>query len=166
MKKMILTSIVLLTATFAQASSIKSEKLSIAPSSIDKTFRLVDKNGDEGQKKLSIIVADKGMSTDVSPRYSVYLGYQSNAEMGNLSADFLITDEAMSVESAKRVSAGIYQVVVDRYRDGLYSEKVTLTIDATKMFADENKKREACGGDFCDGEILTSIEVKEKIQAN
>lgn len=41
---------------------------------------------------------------------------------------------------------------------------VITTIDATKMFADEKEQRKACGGDFCDQALKTSIEVSEKTQ--
>lgn len=161
MKKMILTTIVLLAATVSQAASVKSEKLQVSPSSIDQSIRLVDKNEPgSSQKKLSIITTDNGMSTDVSPRYKIYLGYRSNAEMGNISADFLISEGVQTLDSAKRISGGIYEVKATVYDGGVGMKKVTLRIDATKMFSDENAARKACGEDFCDIEQLdTSIEV-------
>lgn len=161
---MILTAIVFLASTITQAASVNSERIEIKPSSVDKIIRLVEKViPGSSEKKLSIIVTDAGMQTDVSPRYSVYLGYQSNAEMGNLSADFKLSDQFMSVSSARRVSAGIYEVTGDQYTSGVSSKNVTLRIDATKMFADEAAARKACGDDFCDIEQLqTTIEVTSK----
>lgn len=161
MKTMILTTFVMLTTTIAQASSIKSEELTIRPSSVDKVVRLVDKpDPGSSHKKLSIISSDNGLSTDMSPRYTIYLGYQSAAEMGNINANFELS-KAYSLESAKRIAGGVYEVVTTEYRDEQGFVKVTQRVDATKMFSDEKAAREACGDDFCDLELKTSIEVKE-----
>jgi hypothetical protein len=138
---------------------IKSQKVEINPSSIDQVFRLVDKN-DPGtsHKKLQIVTTDHGMSTDLSPRYSVYLGYASLAEMGNISADFKITDQAMKVISATRLSAGVYEVRVKEFLDDeIGMLEMVYTIDATSLFSDEKKLREKCGGDFCDEDLKTKI---------
>ncbi|MES2803906.1 MAG: hypothetical protein V4654_15545 [Bdellovibrionota bacterium] len=163
MKHMLLSALVILTTIFAQAKIVNSEDLKVSASSIDQVIRLVDKD-DPGSshKKLSIIVEDHGMSTDVSPRYTISLGYASMAEMGNITADFKITDQAYKFISAKRKGAGIYEVKTKEYRDadGMYD--VTLTIDATKMFVDEKEQRKACGDNFCDLVLKTSISVSEK----
>lgn len=155
-------SVVLAVAT-AQATTVSSEKIQIAPSEVDRVIRLVDKKEiGSSHKKVSIVVADNGMSTDVSPRYRIYLGYASLAEMGNISTDFLISDQAYDFISAKRVSAGIYEVKAKVYSDEGFVT-VTSTIDATKMFSDEKKMRENCEG-FCDGELNTSVVVTEKVK--
>ena len=161
MKKTVLMSLVILLSALVQASTIKSEELSIAPSSIDRVIRLVDKHEPgSSHKKLSIIVTDNGMSTDVSPRYQIYLGYAGLAEMGNISADFKISDQAFKFISAIRKSAGIYEIKTVEYRDdGMYN--VTQTIDATKVFSDEKALRLSCGGDFCDQTLKSSVVVKE-----
>lgn len=164
MKHLLLSALVILSTAFAQAGTVKSQDLQIAPSKIDQVIRLVDKN-DPGSshKKLSIIVTDHGMSTDLSPRYSIYLAYASLAEMGNIAVDFKINDQAIQFLAASRKAAGIYEVVTTEYRDdGMY--KVTTTIDATKMFSDEKKEREACGGDFCDLKLKTSVSTSEKVE--
>lgn len=164
MKHMLLSALVILSTAFAHAGTIQSEELQIAPSDIDQVIRLVDKN-DPGSshKKLSIVVTDHGMSTDVSPRYSIYLGYASLAEMGNIAVDFKISDQAIQFLAASRKAAGVYEVVTTEYRDdGMY--KVTTTIDATKMFSDEKKERQACGGDFCDLKLKTSVTTSEKAE--
>lgn len=165
MKHMLLLALVILSAAFARARTIKSEDVQISASSIDQVIRLVDKK-DPGSshKKLSIIVEDRGMSTDVSPRYTISLGYASMAEMGNITASFKISDQAFQFVSASRKSAGIYEVKTVEYRDEDGLVNVTTTIDATKMFADEKEQRKACGGDFCDQALKTSIEVLEKAQ--
>lgn len=164
MKHMLLSALVILSATFAQAKTVNSTDVQISASSIDQVIRLVDKNEPgSSHKKLSIIVEDRGMSTDVSPRYTISLGYASMAEMGNITASFQISDQAFQFISASRKSAGIYEVKTVEYRDdGMYD--VTTTIDATKMFVDEKEQRKACGGDFCDQELKTSIELSEKAQ--
>jgi len=149
-------------SSLADASkTINSSTLTLSPSSIDKVIRLVDKDqSGSSHKKLSIIVTDRGMSTDVSPRYTVFLGYASLAEMGNISADFEINNQAYKFISASRKSAGVYQIKTLEYRDeGMF--EVTQTINATKIFSDENKLRKNCGGDFCDETLKTSISISE-----
>ncbi|MGZ3745440.1 MAG: hypothetical protein ACXVB1_06060 [Pseudobdellovibrionaceae bacterium] len=140
---------------------IHSSNTSIAPSSIDQVIRLVDKEqAGSSQKKLSIVVEDNGMSTDVSPRYTVYLGYANLSEMGSVTADFKINGNAIKFISAIRKAAGIYEVKVQEYReDGMY--EVIQEIDTTQMFSDEQKAIKTCGGDFCYRALETSVSVKE-----
>lgn len=161
MKKIILTSLIVLFAVITQAASIKSEKLLVSPSEIHQVIRLVDKNQPgSSQKKLNIVLTDNGHSTDVSPRYQIYLGYASLAEMGNIFVDFKISDQALQFVSAERISAGIYEVKTVEYRDeGMFN--VTHKIDATKMFSDEKKFRDSCVSDFCDGTLETTVDVTE-----
>jgi hypothetical protein len=161
MKKLMALAMVSLVSISAQAKEITSSQLSITPSSIDQVIRLVDKDqAGSSYKKLSIIVTDGGMSTDVSPRFTIYLGYASLAEMGNITADFKITNQAFSFISATRKSAGIYVVKFQEFRDdGMY--EVAQTIDTTPMFIEEKKVRSACGGDFCDTVLKTTISVTE-----
>lgn len=150
----------LMLPAFATAAvTVPSSDVQLAPSQIEKVIRLVDKKTPgQSHKKLQVVVIDNGMSTDVSPRYTVYLGYASLAEMGNMSVDFKINDQALEFLSASRKSAGIYEIKTTEYRDnGLY--EVTQVVDATKMFADENKMRKNCGSDFCDEKLNTSVSV-------
>lgn len=150
---------------FANAAvTVPSSDVQLSAAQIDKVVRLVDKkNPGESHKKLQIIVIDNGMSTDVSPRYAVYLGYASLGEMGNIGAEFKINDQALEFLSASRKAAGIYEFKTTEYRDnGLY--EVTQEIDATKMFADEKQMRKNCGGDFCDGKLKTSITVTTTVK--
>ena len=164
MNKMLFISLAIFFSVVSQAKKIQSEQLNLSPSSIDKTIRLVDKNEPgSSHKKLSIIVTDNGMSTDVSPRYQIYLGYASLAEMGNITVDFKISEDAYQFVSASRKSAGIYEVKTVEYRgDGFYD--VTLTIDATKVFSDERSLRQSCGDDFCDQMLKSTIKVTETSQ--
>lgn len=161
MKKFFVSMLVLVAAVAVQAKTINSNKESISPSEIDQVIRLVDKNEPgTSHKKLSIVVTDQGMSTDVSPRYTVYLAYASMAEMGNISVDFKITDQPFHFLGATRKAAGIYEVKAVEARETGFVE-VTYTIDATKMFADEKAERTKCGGDFCDLKLQTSVSVTE-----
>ncbi len=162
MKKIILNLAIVLSTVSASAGTISSGENKIEPSGIDKVIRLVDKNDYRtGHKKVSIVVEDKGMSTDVSPRYTVYLGYSSLAEMGNIWADFKINNNVFEFLSATRKAPGIYEVKVIEYRDEFGMTEVTHTIDATKMFSDEREMLKKCGDDFCDGELKTSIQITE-----
>ncbi len=164
MKITLLTIIAISLSLSVNAKTINSSKETINPSAIEKIVRLVDKNNESTYKKLQIVVEDTGLSTDVSPRYKIYLGYASLAEMGNISTNFILNDQAFKFLSAERKSAGVYEIKVVEYRTdvtepGMYI--VTQTIDATKVFADEQKIRIACGDDFCDQELNSSIEITE-----
>lgn len=162
MKNLVLVMALTVMSTVGLASTkVPSSQVHVSPSDIDKVVRLVDKNeSGSSHKKLQIVVTDQGMSTDVSPRYKVYLSYASLAEMGNISADFVINENAIQFLSASRKAPGIYEVKVMEYRDdGMY--EVTQEINATAIFVDENKMRKECGGDFCDGNLKTSVSIKE-----
>lgn len=160
MKKIVFFTLLALAATL-QAKTIASAKLQINPAEVDKVIRLVDKDEPgSSAKRLQIIVTDQGLATDVSPRYTIYLGYASLAEMGNMNASFKISDQAYQFVSAQRKAAGIYEVKSVEYRkDGMF--QVTHEIDASKMFADEKKLRKQCGDGFCDVELKSGISVKE-----
>lgn len=166
MKNLIVSTLILLTSLLAQAMTVSSGKESIAPSDIDQVIRLVDKydpSATVAHKKLSIVVADSGMSSDVSPRYTVYLSYVSLSETGNIKADFKITDQPIQFLDATRKSAGIYEVIVNEARGSQGFVQVTYTIDARKMFSDEAKARKKCGDDFCDLTLQTTVSVTEKV---
>lgn len=159
---MILSALVLVISVSGFAKTITSSDEKISAAAIDKVIRLVDKDSPgSSQKKVSIVVEDHGMSTDVSPRYTAYLGFASLAEMGNISADFKITDQIYKFTSALRKSAGIYEIKFTEYRDEVGMIEVTQTIDTTKMFSDEQKMRVQCDTGFCDGELKTSVSVSE-----
>jgi len=162
MKKaiMILTALASLAAT---AKTIPSTTEKISPASINRVVPLVYKTT-EGVVKLNFIVTDHGLSTDVSPRHTIYLGFSNYQEMGNVESSFKITDEAYEFISARRVSAGIYEVVVREYQDTMVI--ATYTVDATKVFADEKELRKKCGGDFCDTDLKSSVIVTRQEKAD
>ncbi|UOF02713.1 hypothetical protein [Bdellovibrio reynosensis] len=163
MHKAVLVFMSLLMSSSVFAKTIPSSKIEIAPSSIDQVVRLVDKR-ESGHTKVNIIVEELGMSTDVSPRYTVYLGFASLGEMGNIYADFKIDDAVWEFKSATRIAAGIYEVQVVGFDENYEMREFTYTIDTTQMFIDERKARKKCGGDFCDQELNTTIEVKTSVK--
>lgn len=165
MKNILIVALVSLVSNLAQANTLASKELNISPALVDKVIRLVDKQeGNDPIKKVSVIVADLGLSTDVSPTKQIFLGYSSLAEMGNISMSFDL-GTTLELISAKRVSAGIYEVKTKDYRSEEGMVEVTRLIDATQMFVDEKEARKKCGDDFCDiSNLKTTISVKETIK--
>lgn len=151
-------------ASPAQAKNLAPTKVQINPAEIDKVIRLVDKDDAATTlKKLQIVVTDRGLATDVSPRYTVYLGYASLHSWGNMMLNFKISDQTYEFVSAERKAPGIYEIKSVEYRkEGMV--KVTHEIDATKMFLDEKKTRKQCGEDYCGVELKTTIAVKEVVE--
>jgi hypothetical protein len=164
MRALISTALISLVCATGFGATIHSSEIHIEPSVVHRVIRLVDKvEARSSQKKLSIVVTDRGMSTDVSPRFNVYLSFASLAEMGNIFADFEINVAAVEFVSAKRTSPGIYVVKTHELRDaGMY--EVSQTINASKMFVDEKALRDQCGDRFCDHTLKTTIEVTEKVK--
>jgi hypothetical protein len=165
MKSMIL---LLATLTFsglthAASRTVPATDITVKASSIDQVVRLVNKDvPGSHQTKVSVVVTDQGMSTDISPRYGLVLIFASFAEMGNLQASFNLAENGIyKLNSAVRKSAGIYEVKYKEYGDEAGFYEVTLKIDATQMFVDEKTTRKICGGDFCDEDLKTSITVTE-----
>ncbi|WP_413574714.1 hypothetical protein ACLVWU_10835 [Bdellovibrio sp. HCB290] len=161
MKKFVMFAIVLATAVTSNAAPLAPTNSQIYPERVDQAIRLTQSRTEGVLRKVTIVTTDNGMSTDVSPRHSIYLTYNSFAEMGNLSAAYLITDEALSDVQAKRIEAGIYEVSYMAYREEKGMVMVTKTINAIEAFIADKDQREACGIDFCDGDIKASIDVKE-----
>lgn len=143
------------------AQTIASTKEVVAPSDISRLIRLVEKTDERGtEKTVQIVVQDLGMSTDVSPRYMVYLGYSSFQEMGNVKVNFKINENALQFLGARRIAAGIYQIKVVEYRETGFFD-VTQEVDARQIFADEKKLRASCGSDFCDGDLKSTVKISE-----
>lgn len=163
MNKLTLFAAALLMTVTANAKSVAPTNDKISPAQIDKTIRLAETDNQGITKKLSLIVLDHGKSTDVSPRYSVYLGYNSMAEMGNISGAYLITNKAYSDVSAKRVAPGIYEVKYTEYRDEAGMVNVTSTVHAEEAFIEEKEMRNKCDDDFCDGNLTARIQVIESV---
>lgn len=148
-------------STTAQAQVIGSKPERINPAVIDQVIRLVNKSENGSEKRVQVISTNNGMSTDLSPRGSAYLTYSSTAEMGNIFAVFEITNEVYGDISAIRTAPGIYQVTVLQFRDQIGYARVTYEVNSVQMFIDENNMRKKCGGDFCDGNLKSTITIKE-----
>lgn len=141
-------------------STVQASDIKVGPSDVDQVVSLLKKTENGVTKKVQILVQDNGLSTDVSPRYKIHLGYSSSAEMGNITANFQISDLTWEFVSAKRISAGIYEVkAIEIAEEDFGFDDVTYLIDATKMFSDEKAALKKCGGDFCDQSLATSIKV-------
>ncbi|WP_413581762.1 hypothetical protein [Bdellovibrio sp. HCB288] len=161
MKKIVMFLIALSTAAISHAAPLAPTEDKITPDFVDQAIRLADTQKDSVRRKVTVVVTDLGLSTDMSPRSTVYLTYNSNAEMGNLSASFLVANDVFHGLEAKRVAPGIFEISYVTYRDEGGMLKVTKTIDATELYVQDHKMRNACGNDFCDGQINASIDVKE-----
>ncbi|WP_413557257.1 hypothetical protein [Bdellovibrio sp. HCB209] len=162
MKTIGLFAVIMSAAMTVQAKQVAPTSSKISPATIDQAIRLAEATSKEGvTKKITIVTTDNGKSTDVSPRYTVYLGYNSMAEMGNISAAYLIAEDAYSNVTAKRLAPGIYQVQYKAYRDEAGMVNVTKVIDANEAFINDNEIRKACADDFCDGTIKAAVDVQE-----
>jgi len=164
MKKSIIVLFSLNLAGTVQAREVKSNpQLTLRPSEISAVIPLVNKVDDTGlQKRLQIVVQDQGMSTDVSPRYKVFLSYASLAEMGNLTADFELSANVFEFLSATRTAPGLYTIKFKELRNGKMLE-VTQEVNALQLFIKEKETRTNCGDNFCDLTIKSKILVQESI---
>lgn len=164
--KVLTTTTAILFAINSPAKVIASSPKSISISAIDQVVKLVDKQATNGsRKRLSIVVEELGMGTDVSPNTKIYLGYSSSTEMLNLSADFLLSKSVLKFHSAQRVGAGKYKVEVTEYRSYEFESRlvdVTYLINATQMFIDEESRRNS-SEDFNGSLLKTSIIVTEEV---
>lgn len=167
MKNLIVLIVVALTSITASAASINPTNVKLSPDSISDLIHLAKSERDGVFKNVSLVITDNGMSTDVSPRHEVYLTYTSFAEMGNLSATYLIDELVFGEITAKRISAGVYEVTytgVPSTQD-LTLVTITKTIDTTAAFIDDANQRKQCSlnHDFCDGKINAKIKVTTTI---
>lgn len=162
--KMILfgTLSILLAAISAQAKTIASSDTDIKISTVSKVIQMAKVDRGNVTKTVNVVVLDFGKATDVSPTQSIFLTFTAYAEMGNIATSFPI-DDVMVFKSAVRKDAGIYEIKALVYRDQVGMKDVTYTLDTTQMFIDEERNRKACGQDFCDGGLNTTIQVKETL---
>lgn len=154
--------LMLLGSFSAQAGEVASSEVTIVPSTISevKHFPVLSEPG-SSESRFSIVVAEGGMSTDVYPRYSLYLGFASYAEMGNISTNFEL-GRFLDITEIKKKAPGIFEVKAVKVteRD---MPSVTLTIDATQVLADEENLRKSCDMDFCDKELSSKVKVTETL---
>ncbi len=130
MIKAVLLAFIVVTAVTASASAktVASADVKVSLVQVTDVFPLVQKPG----LQVSVAVEDLGGSTDLSPTMNVYLTLYAKGEMFTTHATFKIAS-VLSVQSAKRVSGGIYQVVALTYdEDAEGIQEKTFTIDAIK----------------------------------
>jgi hypothetical protein len=164
MKKLFVVALLASLSVVAQTKKISSSSEALRPSMIEKVIQLVNTKSEPTQKKVTVVVEELGKSTDVSPRYKIYLGYASYAEMGNMTTEFKLSGNAMEFISAKRTAPGIYEVKFTELRQGdefIEEFEITQSINTTQVFSDENKARKNCGSSFCDLDLKSSILIKE-----
>lgn len=92
--------------------------------------------GKNQEKDISVrlVVEYYGQSTDVSPRKNLYLVFFHGGEMNNTKTAFNL-GSVWELISTKRVSAGVYQIVV---KDIEFKER-KLLVDTTQVFIDDRK---------------------------
>lgn len=152
----------LLVSFSAQAGEVASSPVTIEPSAISevKHFPLLSEPG-SSESRFSVITTVGGMSTDVYPRYALYLGFASYAEMGNISTNFEL-GRYLDITEIKKKAPGIFEVKAVKMTE-TDMPSVTLTIDATQVLADEENLRKSCDMDFCDKELNSKVKVTEVV---
>ncbi|MNJ92733.1 hypothetical protein D3C87_104070 [compost metagenome] len=158
MNKLALGFIAIMASVSAHAATISSSTESVAPSSISQISLLETTNNE----KVQLIISDRGMSTDIVPRYTVHLGYSSLNKVGNITADFKLTDRVYQYASSRRLSPGRYEVILIEVREGI-PMKVNLVINFNQVYTDEKNMRQQCGDNFCDKILDTTISVTETV---
>lgn len=159
MKKMILTFATHgLFAFSAQAETVKNTKKALVPTArVVKLVELVDK----ADIKVSVLVEDLGGSTDLSPTQRVHFTLYSKGEMFSTDASFDL-GPVFYFKSAKRVSGGIYEIVVSGNLAEGQQEDQVLRVDAINAI---NAIKSVTCEDFdCDAStnFKSSIEVTRK----
>lgn len=161
--KTILFSALVIFGSALHAVEVSSSEVTLTPSTVSEVQHFTLPSEDGTSQRLSIITTEDGMSTDVYPRYAIYLGYASYAEMGNISTNFSI-GRFVEVTSVRQKSAGIFEIKALRItEEGM--PRVTLTVDARQVLADEKKLRESCNDDFCDKDLDSKINVTETVDS-
>lgn len=114
---------------------------------------------------LSVVAVDGGMSTDVSPRYQIVVGFFSPAEMGNLDASFLLTNTVWDVQKVRLESNHLILRVREISDEFLDQENSTIfadviyRLDIGPLIQAEAQRRqsESCLESFCDGELDVTL---------
>jgi len=99
-----------------------------------------------------------GQSTDVSPKYRLYLTYFNGGEMNNTKTAFDL-GYFLKLKSYERLKPGMYQISATRLSDKGFPQDVLITIDTSQVFVDD---RNLHLSDFEDPYFLSTIQVTEK----
>ncbi len=123
--------------TLSQAALIKNSRTdSVSPARVVNVIKLVDKY----DIKVNVLVEDHGGSTDMSPTQTAYFTLYAKGEMFSTDATFNL-GRVFSVEEAKRISSGVYQIKITNAE----YKQVVLTVDAAAAIV--AIKNLDCGGD-------------------
>ncbi|HAR44556.1 MAG TPA: hypothetical protein DCS07_18305 [Bdellovibrionales bacterium] len=160
MKSLITIAVLTLFAFTADAAPLVIPSLSQTEAKID-IARVMDSTvlGQNESKdiKVRLITVDNGKSTDVSPRYRLLLTYFHAGETNNVQTAFEL-GSFYEVLKTSRVGPGIYRVNVKQWTDSGKFEKVSLTINTTQVFIDDNKLMPE---EFQDPYFSSSISVEQ-----
>jgi hypothetical protein len=86
--------------------------------------------------KVRLVALDLGLSTDVSPRYALYLTFFHASDSMNSRTAFYL-GEVFDVVSTSRKSAGIYQISARVPSEETTIKAATLTVDTNEVWADD-----------------------------
>lgn len=115
--------------------------------------------------RVGLLMVDRGGSTDLSAKAGLYLTLFGESEMRGSSAVYFLT-ELNTLVSAQRVSAGIYEIVVQRYDieqrlGGGTEPTVRLRVDARTASMDVRAMKGVA--EFETGRVQTPITVDEQL---
>jgi len=118
---------------------------------------------DEVSVRVGLVMVDHGGSTDVSPRASLYLTLFAESEMRDHAGLYRLTDLNRLV-SAKRTSAGMYEIVLKRYDldqtlDAGFEPTVRMQVDAREATIDLRSMKGV--DELSTGRLTTAIKVEE-----
>ncbi len=141
MKYIFLTCLVFLTTSafagtpavvITTAKEIKSLKHTIPVARIVQLIDIVDKK----TLRVAVAVEDLGFSTELAPNKHAYFTLYTKGDDFYVGASFYL-GSVYSVESAKRISGGIYEIKLTTTTDNIIlPEKKTLRINAIKAIND------------------------------
>ena len=150
--KMMMVALVLVSfGVSAQAASVASKKTKVEIARVVSVVPL--EFSDDIQ--VSMVLLDRGGSTDVSPTQTIYLTLYAKGEMFSTDATFEIAS-VLGLKSVRAVSPGVYEIVGSIYDETVYD--VTYTVNATQALKD--MKAVNCGHDF---DCAASTNFKSKI---
>jgi len=106
------STLALATPRAIEALPADASRVDLATIEHQQTF--VETTRDEVSVRVGLVMVDHGGSTDVSPRASLYLTLFAESEMRGHTGLYRLTDLNRLV-SAERMSAGMYEIVLQRY---------------------------------------------------
>lgn len=133
MKFAILAALMILSTT-AQARELKSATPAEAQVSISRIVQ-VQNLVNKGELQVNVAVQDLGGSTDVGPSQKIFFNVYRKSEMFNVEAAFNL-GSIFSFESARRLSGGIYEIVVVAADSNYNPVRTKMVIDARKAITD------------------------------